>query len=202
MSYCLERKVSLEQIIHHSVGYFGNNPFSMYYDRVMFPIHDVYGNLLSFQGRALFDFKAEGKPKYFHGAYDKSRHLYGLYDALRTLELMPFVVLVEGPFDVLALLRAGIPAVSGFGTAFSRHQALLLRRFFKYVGMWYDPDAAGLKGAENAELVCDAAGLRTFQLGFSGIKDCADYVVARTHKELNEYVKDVALKEIGPIRSL
>ena len=53
-------------------------------------------------------------------------------------------LLVEGYMDVIALQNAGFPnAVASLGTALTRDQAKLLRRYTQRVVLLYDSDASG-----------------------------------------------------------
>jgi len=94
-------------------------PVDMFFSRVMFPIRDRRGALISFGGRVLGD----GQPKYVNGpetaVFSKRRALYGLnsaYEAVRKGRQR--LVVVEGYMDVISLAQAGFGgAVAPLGTA-------------------------------------------------------------------------------------
>lgn len=131
------------------LGYFDLNDLSPFYDRLMFPIRDQYGELLSFQGRALYDFHIARKPKYYHSPFDKGGVVYGLYEGAEAAIEAACVVLVEGPMDVIALYDAGLPAVALLGSTFSSYQAYVLRRYTRNVLIWLDQDEAGKRATKN-----------------------------------------------------
>lgn len=145
-----ERKVSMAAVKRYGVGYFDTNPISKYMDRMVFPVRSIYGEIVALQGRAMFDHEAKSRslgkkiPKYYHGEFDKSEHVYGLFEAARAIVDKGYVVVVEGPFDIMALFEVGIPAVAFLGTALSYEQALLIRRYTDKVILWLDQDKAGL----------------------------------------------------------
>ncbi|MDH3998233.1 MAG: DNA primase, partial [Desulfuromonadales bacterium] len=81
--------------------------YDLFRNRLLFPIHDLQGQVVGFGGRVLDD----SLPKYINSPesplYNKSRILYGLYQARDAIRHSDEVLVVEGYFDVLALHRAG-----------------------------------------------------------------------------------------------
>lgn len=122
------------------MGYYDTNNLSRLYNRLLFPVRDPYGNLVTFQGRAMSD---DMSPKYWHQPFDKDAVMYGLYEMGERAVEQGVAVLVEGPFDALAMYDAGLVGLASLGTAFGQQQAFLIRRYVKKVVIWYDPDNAG-----------------------------------------------------------
>lgn len=138
-----------------------------YYDRfrhrLMFPVLDVQGRVVAFSGRTLPGSDAEGA-KYINSPespiYTKGEHLFGLYQARQAIRQSGEAVLVEGNFDVFSLHARGVQnVVAPLGTAFTEHQARLLRRFAPSVTLMFDGDDAGKKATWAARAPCRAAGL-------------------------------------------
>ena len=121
--------------------------------RVVFPIADLQGRVLTFGARALSD---EDNPKYLNGpetiVFKKANVLYALdraRDAIRKHGPHGEALVMEGYTDVLTCHLHGIErAVAGMGTAFTPQQARLLKRFTKRVVLVYDGDEAGRTAAE------------------------------------------------------
>jgi DNA primase len=116
----------------------------------MFPILNVSGKTIAFGGRILK--KAENQAKYINTAetevYHKSQVLYGIFHAKETIRKQDECILVEGYTDVISLYQAGIKnAVASSGTALTREQVLLIKRFTQNIVILYDGDAAGIKAA-------------------------------------------------------
>jgi DNA primase len=133
-------------------------PAKGHYDRfrgrLMIPIEDVDGQVIAFGGRVM----GAGEPKYMNSpespVYTKGNNLYGLARTREAIREKDFAILVEGYFDLIALWNAGITnVVATLGTALTRAQVDLLRRYTPRVVAVFDPDEAGRKAlARSLEL--------------------------------------------------
>jgi DNA primase len=134
-------------------------PRSRFRHRLMFPIYDGAGHVVGFGGRVL----GEGEPKYLNSAesevFAKRRLLYGLNWAKQAIRKADRLIIVEGYFDVIRLMLAGITeAVAPLGTALTEDQAALIRKYTKNVFLLYDSDRAGLKATFRAGDILLAGG--------------------------------------------
>ena len=116
--------------------------------RLMFPIHNVRGEMVGFGGRLL---RGDG-PKYLNTPetplYKKSELLYGLDKARSAISREELGVVVEGYTDVIAFHLADLPlAVATCGTALGEAHFDLLRRFSSRIVLAFDADAAGAGAA-------------------------------------------------------
>ena len=119
--------------------------------RLMFPIYDASGRLSGFGGRLI----GPGEPKYLNSAdsvtFTKGRLLYGLNWARHAIRRDERLLLVEGYFDVVRLVLAGIESVvAPLGTALTEDQASMISRQAKNVFLLYDSDTAGQKATFRA----------------------------------------------------
>ncbi|HTC12535.1 MAG TPA: DNA primase [Acetobacteraceae bacterium] len=124
----------------------GGRVGELFFNRVMFPICDRRGRVISFGGRTLGD----GQPKYLNGPetalFSKRRNLYAL-DLARAARGATIVV-VEGYMDVIALHQAGFTgAVAPLGTALTEEQLEELWRLSPAPVLCFDGDAAGARAA-------------------------------------------------------
>ncbi len=131
----------------------GRGYYDRFRDRLLFVVRDERGRAVGFGGRAL---SPEQEPKYLNSpespVFLKKRLLYGLSEARDSIRKHDRVVLVEGYFDHLALLQAGVDeTVASMGTALTTEQAEKLRRLCPAVVVCYDGDSAG-KAATRAAL--------------------------------------------------
>jgi DNA primase len=135
--------------------------------RLMFPIYDLREHVVGFGGRVL----GEGEPKYLNSAesevFAKRRLLYGLNWAKQSIRKVDRLLLVEGYFDLIRLVLAGVDeVVAPLGTALTEAQASLIRKYTKNVFLLYDSDAAGQKATFRAgdELLRNGASVRVVSL--------------------------------------
>ena len=126
--------------------------FDRFSSRVMFPIHNLTGKVIGFGGRVL-DARTKGvNVKYMNSPqseiYDKSRSLYGIYQAKATIVKKDKCFLVEGYTDVLSMHQSGITnVVASNGTALTTDQIRLIHKFTSNITVLYDGDSAGIHAA-------------------------------------------------------
>ncbi len=130
----------------------GAGAYDRFRDRLIFVVRDERGRPVGFGGRAL---SPEGEPKYLNSpespVFSKKRLLYGLFEARESIRRRDRVVLVEGYFDHLALVRAGIQeTVASMGTALTPEQSEKLRRLCPHAIVCYDGDSAGRNATHGA----------------------------------------------------
>ncbi|GAB4300513.1 MAG: DNA primase [Marinilabiliales bacterium] len=118
--------------------------------RVIFPIHNLAGRVVGFTGRTLLTDKKTAK--YVNSPespiYHKSDILYGLYFAKDKIRKTDKCYLVEGNTDVISLYQSGIEnVVASSGTALTKTQIKLIKRFTDNITIIFDNDEAGIKAA-------------------------------------------------------
>ena len=146
-----------------------------FWNRVIFPIMDVRGQVIGFGGRVMGD----GKPKYLNSPeteiFDKSRNLYGLNIAKRSKA--PYKILCEGYMDVISMHQAGFhEAIASLGTSFTEGQAALLKRYTKQVLLAYDSDDAGVRAAIRSIGILKKAGLEGRVIDLRPCKDPDEFL--------------------------
>lgn len=124
--------------------------YDRFRDRVMFPIHTVSGKTVAFAGRIMK--KKENVGKYVNSPdsliYSKTNELYGLFLAKQAISRLDLCYLVEGQMDVISMHQSGIPnVVASGGTALTKPQIRLIKRFTSNITVLYDGDAAGIHAA-------------------------------------------------------
>jgi DNA primase len=124
--------------------------FAFFRNRVQFAIHDANGKVVAFAGRTLS--KDPKKPKYINSPeteiYHKSKVLYGMHLAKKSIAQHNECLLVEGYTDVISLVQGGIEnVVASAGTSLTIEQIRLIRRYTPNITILYDGDAAGIKAA-------------------------------------------------------
>jgi DNA primase len=123
----------------------------LFFNRIMFPIRDRRGRVISFGGRVI----GEGQPKYMNGPetilFQKRRSLYGVDLARDGVFRGATLVVTEGYMDVIALHQAGFAgALAPLGTALTQEQLQALWEIGPEPVLCFDGDAAGSRAAARA----------------------------------------------------
>lgn len=168
-------------------------PRARFRHRLMFPIFDGAGHVVGFGGRVLGD----GEPKYLNSAesevFAKRKLLYGLNWAKQAIRKADRLIIVEGYFDVIRLMLAGITeAVAPLGTALTEDQAALIRKYTKNVFLLYDSDRAGLKATFRAGDILLAGGSSVRVITLPSGED-PDTFVAKFGTDAFEKVADASI---------
>jgi len=134
----------------------GGAPYDRFRDRIIFPIADGRGRVVSFGGRAM---DPQARAKYLNGpetsVFHKGRNLYGLFEARKILaaargDERPVLAVVEGYMDAIACQRAGLAGVAPMGTALTEEQMEMLWRLHAEPTLCFDGDRAGMQAASRA----------------------------------------------------
>lgn len=116
--------------------------------RLMIPIRDARGKIVSWGGRLL----GPGEPKYLNGPetgfFEKGRTLFGLDRAAEAIRKAGVAILGEGYFDVIRPHQAGLKTVvAPLGTAVQDHHLQILWKLSPLIVSCFDGDAAGRRAA-------------------------------------------------------
>ena len=122
-----------------------NGMADVFYNRIVFPIHDRDGNPIAFTAR---DYKGISDSKYINSndnvIYTKGDNLYNYHRAYESARKAGYIIVCEGVMDVIAYYRAGkTNVVATLGTACTRKQLELLLSLNKKIVLSYDGDKAG-----------------------------------------------------------
>ena len=128
-----------------------SEPRPRFRNRLIFPILDVAGRHVGFGGRLI----GPGDVKYLNSSetpvFSKGKLLYGLDRSRNAIRRADRALIVEGYFDAVRLMSAGIDeVVAPLGTALTEMQVGLLRKYTHNVFLLYDSDSAGLKATFRA----------------------------------------------------
>ncbi|MBQ6492311.1 MAG: DNA primase [Erysipelotrichaceae bacterium] len=117
----------------------------VFYNRIIFPIHDRDGNPIAFTAR---DYKGLSDSKYINSSdniiYTKGDNLYNYHRAKDAARKAGYVLVTEGVMDVIAYHRVDRDnVVATLGTACTKNQIELLRSLSRRIVLSYDGDRAG-----------------------------------------------------------
>ncbi|HIH2762423.1 MAG TPA: DNA primase [Candidatus Azoamicus sp. MARI] len=143
--------------LHFSGLFFLKNGF--YFDRfryrIIFPIRNIYGQVIAFGGRSLDD---KFKPKYINSSettfFSKRSEFYGLYESFSSIKCST-IIIVEGYIDVITLHKYGIRnVIAVLGTVFSKEHFKKISSIYKNIIFCYDGDNAGRIATERTAFFC------------------------------------------------
>lgn len=182
-----------------------------YRGRVIFPVYSNTGKIIGFGARVI---RSNDKaPKYINTpeneVYNKSKILYGTYQARHAIDKNDECLLVEGYTDVLSLHQSGIEnVVASGGTSLTQDQLRLIKKYTNHLTILYDGDAAGIKAALRG---MDMALEESLDVKMALIPDGEDpdsfvrkrgaaafrEFIAANKKDFVLFQLDIALKEAG-----
>ena len=171
--------------------------YDRYAGRVIFPWFNVSGKVVAFGGR-LLDARTKGvQQKYVNSPdseiYHKERELYGLYQGKKAIAKEDCVYMVEGYTDVIAMHQCGLEnVVANSGTALSKHQIKLLRRFTPNIILLYDGDEAGIHAAMRGTDMLLAEGMKVKVLLLPDGDDPDSFSRKHTASEFKAYIEEHA----------
>lgn len=150
--------------------------YDAYRNRLIFPILNTRKEVIGFGGRTLVDDKA----KYINSpesvVYHKSFNLYGIIN-FNSISKKDKVVLVEGYIDVISMYNQGVDyCIASLGTALTKEQAKLIKRYTKNVFICYDGDSAGQKATKKAVDIFKDIGINANIIELPDNLDPDDYI--------------------------
>ncbi|MGP1569342.1 MAG: DNA primase [Eubacteriales bacterium] len=167
--------------------------FDKFRNRLIFPIIDTRGRVIGFGGRAI----GNAEPKYLNSPenaiFKKKNNLYGLNICKKDISKLDKALLVEGYMDVVSLAQAGINiTVASLGTALTKEQAMLLKRYSKNIILSYDSDQAGINATLRGLSILLESGCKPKVLVIDGAKDPDEFLQKNGRDEFNKLI-DFAL---------
>ena len=125
-----------------------NQFFDPFYNRLIFPIQNQYGEFIGFGGRLL----ENGEPKYLNSSesivFKKSDNLYGYNLSKMSIIKAKDAIVVEGYMDVMTLANFGITnVIAPLGTTINLNQIKSLWNICQEPTICFDNDKSGVNGA-------------------------------------------------------
>lgn len=156
-----------------------NSLYDTFRNRIIFPILTVGDQVAGFGGRTLST--DPQTPKYINSPesaiFEKSKLLYGMHAAKNEIRRQETAILVEGYMDVIAMHQVGFTnTVASSGTALTRYQAKILKRYTSRVLFLYDGDNAGKKSMLSGIDILLAEGLTPWVVMLPGGDDPDSFI--------------------------
>lgn len=156
--------------------------YNRFRNRIMFPIINAAGKVIGFGGRTIDD----SLPKYLNTpespVFSKGNNLFGINLAKKEIGNEKRIIIVEGYMDVISLYQNDIKnVVASLGTALTKNQGKLLRKYANEVFLAYDTDSAGQTAALRGMDVLNEEGCEVKVIHLSNGKD-PDELVSKKGK--------------------
>ena len=161
--------------------------------RIIFPIKSMAGRIQGFGGRIL---SSKSKTaKYLNSPeckiYNKSKILYGIYEAKKEIAKEDTCYLVEGYTDVIQMYQKGIKnVVSSSGTALTIEQIQLIRRLTSNIIVLFDGDAAGLRAALRGIDIILSEGMNVKICSFPEGEDPDSFAINNNFDDIKNYITE------------
>ncbi|CAM3527141.1 DNA primase [Erysipelothrix anatis] len=119
----------------------------VFYNRIMFPLHDPYGKAIGFSARALHD---SNSVKYINTSetevYTKGNMVYNFHNAKEYARKEGYLIITEGVTDAISFSTIGVEnVVSLLGVACTPQQIRILKQATNDIVLAFDGDRAGLE---------------------------------------------------------
>lgn len=167
LSKKLLKKYSIDEIESSGMGIIAkqNHIYDRFRGRIMIPIQDTLGRVVGFTGRVLPEYDDGKMGKYVNSpqtnTFDKSKVLFGLFQAKSAIKKQNRVILVEGQMDVIMSHESGFSeTVAVSGTALTEYHIKILLRYTSYFLLAFDADSAGVSAClKSAGLITKMGGI-------------------------------------------
>ncbi len=155
---------------------------------LILPYRDVYGNIIALVGRSLLndeERQSQGIAKYKNTSFEKSKHLFGLFETKREIARQQYAIIVEGQFDCIQAYNKGLKTVVALGSSgMSFGQLALLLRYTNNIKLLLDNDEAGKAGSE--KIISK----------FGKYAKIKNYCLPAGFKDVDEFLKDNSVEEL------
>ncbi len=183
VNFLLSKKINHSDIIKAGLASRSSSSEKLidyFRDRIIFPIFNLQGKIIAFGGRVL----DEKLPKYINSpetlVYNKSRSLYGLFQAKRSILKKNQVIIVEGYTDLLMAHQNGFEnVVASLGTSLTEQQIDLLKRFTDEILIAFDSDTAGKSATLRSLSMIKKAGMKVRIVSSPPNSDPADVLTKK-----------------------
>ena len=160
--------------------------------RIMFPIHDLEGNVIGFTGRIYED---TNQAKYINSKesniFKKGQILFNYHRAKQEIKRKKEVILVEGNMDAIRMFASGIKnVVALMGTSLTEEQVAIIKSLRAKIILMFDNDSAGEIATYQNGTILEEANLIPYIVRLSGEKDPDEYIIKNGVKALEENIKN------------
>ena len=175
-------------LVNQNNGY-ANDVFQR---RIMFPIHDLDGNVVGFTGRI---YENNEQAKYINSKestiFKKGQILFNYHRAKQEIKRKKEVILVEGNMDAIRMYASGIKNVIALmGTSLTKDQVAIIKGLHANIILMFDNDSAGEIATYQNGSILEEAGLSFQVVRLSGEKDPDEYIIKNGVEALEKNIRN------------
>ena len=180
LSKMLVKKYDSKKLIDIGLSHeFNGKIVDLFLNRIMFPIKDLYGNVVAYSGRKFDDSDA---PKYINTKetiiFKKGNILYNYFSALEEIRRKKEIIICEGFMEVIRLYSIGIKnVVALMGTSFTNDQLEVIKKLNVNVILNLDNDEPGKLAAFQIGETLSKNGINPSVIVFDRYKDTDELIM-------------------------
>ena len=185
--YSYEEQLKSGLVVKNDYGY-----QDIYFNRIMFPLEDMFGRVVGFSGRRYDDVK---EYKYINTMeteiFKKGEILYNYYRAKDIARRKQQIIVMEGFMDVIRAHSIGVKnVVATMGTALTKENVNNIKRMAKEVILCFDGDSAGFKATMSAIKEFEQANVIPKIVLLSDDLDPDDYIIKKSAESFLNLLKN------------
>lgn len=150
-------------------------------NRIIFPIHNLEGEVIGFTGR-IYRPEDKEQAKYLNSRetmiFKKGQILFNYHRAKKEISRKKEVIIVEGNMDAIRMSSSGIKnCLALMGTSLTKEQVDIIKSLRAKIILMFDNDNAGETATYTNGNILEQAGLNPFVVRLSGEKDPDEYII-------------------------
>lgn len=174
-------------LVNENNGYIND----VFQKRIMFPIHDLQGNVVGFTGRIYED---NNQAKYINSRestiFKKGTILFNYHRAKKEIKRLKEVIIVEGNMDAIRMYASGIKnVVALMGTSITSEQVKIIKNLRVKVILMLDSDEAGQMATYQNGIILEKENISPLVIRLTNSKDPDEYILKNGVDALNNNLK-------------
>lgn len=188
-----KKKYDPSQLINLGLINKTNNIHDTFINRIIFPIHNLNGEVVGFTGRI---YKEDSPPpKYLNSRetiiFKKGNILFNYHRAKDAIRLEKKVIIVEGNMDAIRMFHSGIKnTIALMGTSLTNYQIKEIKKLRVPVVLMLDNDDAGLTATYQTGLLLEKENITVLVVRLSGEKDPDEYIIKNGVEAMKDNIKN------------
>ena len=175
-----------------SIGLINSNGHDTFQNRIMFPIHNLDGNVVGFTARCYLE---NATPKYINTKetyiFKKGNILYNYHRAKEYIRLKKEAILVEGNMDAIRMYSSGIKnTVALMGTSLTKEQIEALKKLRSKIILLLDNDSAGETATYAIGNILEENNIEINVVRLNGAKDPDEYILKFGRSAIEENINN------------